>query len=70
MVSAPFRERVLFLFGGSKLPFGSKTFHGRQLVLAQFGGTLVWTGQGYFFATLQYMRWALGWIEMKPEVLQ
>ena len=40
------------------------------MVLAQFGRTLVWTGQGFVFATLQYMRWALGWIKMKPEVLQ
>ena len=30
----------------------------------------VWTGQGHIFATLQYMRWAPGWIKLKPEVLQ
>ena len=41
-----------------------------SLVLAQFGRTLVWTGQGYFFATLQYMRWAPSWIKLKPEDLQ
>ena len=41
-----------------------------SLVLAQFGRTLVWTGQGHIFATLQYMRWAPGWIKLKPEVLQ
>ena len=40
-----------------------------SLVLAQFGRTLVWTGQGYIFATLQYMRWAPSWIKMKPEDL-
>ena len=37
-----------------------------SLVLAQFG-ELVWTGQEYFFATLQYMRWAPYWIKLKPE---
>ena len=41
-----------------------------SLVLAQFGGTLVWTGQGYIFATLQYMRWAPSWFKLKPEDLQ
>ena len=41
-----------------------------SLVLAQFGRTLVWTGQGYIFATLQYMRWAPSWIKLKPEDLQ
>ena len=30
----------------------------------------VWTGQGHIFATLQYMRWAPGWIKLKPEVIQ
>ena len=30
----------------------------------------VWTGLGHIFATLQYMRWAPGWIKLKPEVLQ
>ena len=37
-----------------------------SLVLAQFG-ELVWTGQEYIFATLQYMRWAPYWIKLKPE---
>ena len=41
-----------------------------SLVLAQFGRTHVWTGQGYIFATLQYMRWAPSWIKLKPEDLQ
>ena len=41
-----------------------------SLVLAQFGRTLLWTGQGYVFVTLQYMRWAPGWIKLKPEDLQ
>ena len=76
VVNAPFREFVVFLSiqtflcGGSKLPFGSETIQGRQLVLAQFERTLVWTGQGYVFATLQYMRWAPCWIRLKPEDLQ
>ena len=35
-----------------------------SLVLAQFGRTLVWTGQGHFFVTLQYFRWAPGWIKL------
>ena len=39
-------------------------------MLAQFGRTLFWTEQGHIFATLQYMRWAPGWIRLKPEVLQ
>ena len=39
-------------------------------MLAQFGRTLIWTGQGYIFATLQYIRWAPGWIKLKPEDLQ
>ena len=37
-----------------------------SLVLAQFG-ELVWTGQEYIFATLEYMRWAPYWIKLKPE---
>ena len=41
-----------------------------SLVLVQFGKTHVWTGQGHIFATLQYMRWAPSWIELKPEDLQ
>ena len=41
-----------------------------SLVLAQFGRTLVWTGQGYIFVTLQYIRWAPGWIKLKLEDLQ
>ena len=41
-----------------------------SLVLAQFGRTLVWTGQGYIFATLQFMRWAPSWFKLKPEDLQ
>ena len=41
-----------------------------SLVLAQFGRTLVWTGQGYIFITLQYIRWAPGCIELKLEDLQ
>ena len=36
----------------------------------QFGETLVWTGQGYFFATLQYIRGAPSWFNLKPEDLQ
>ena len=31
-----------------------------SLVLAQFGRTFVWTGQGYIFVTLQYIRWGPG----------
>ena len=41
-----------------------------SLVLAQFGRTFVWTGQGFFFVTLQCIRWAPGWIKLKLEDLQ
>ena len=41
-----------------------------SLVLAQFRGTLVWTGQECIFVTLQYIRWATGWIKLKLEDLQ
>ena len=39
------------------------------LVLAQFEGTHVWTGQGLIFATLPYKRRAPSWIKLKPEDL-
>ena len=41
-----------------------------SLVLAQFEKTLVWTGQEYIFATLQYMHGAPSWIKLKPEDLK
>ena len=41
-----------------------------SLVLAQFGRTHVWTGQGYIFAALQYKRRAPSWIKLKPEDLK
>ena len=41
-----------------------------SMVLAQFGRTHVWTGQGYIFATLHYKRRAPSWIKLKPEDLQ
>ena len=41
-----------------------------SLVLAQFGRTHVWTGQGHIFATLQYKRRAPSWIKLKPEDLK
>ena len=41
-----------------------------SLVLAQFGRTHVWTGQGHISATLQYMRWAPSSIKLKPKDLQ
>ena len=40
------------------------------LVLAQFGRTHVWTGQGHIFATLPYKRRASSWIQLKPEDLK
>ena len=36
-----------------------------SLVLAQFGRTLVWTGQGKNFATLHYKRRAPSWIKLR-----
>ena len=41
-----------------------------SFVLAQFGRTHVWTGQGHIFATLQYKRRAPSWIKLKPEDLK
>ena len=41
-----------------------------SLVLAQFGRTHVWTGQGHIFATLPYKRRAPSWIKLKPEDLK
>ena len=41
-----------------------------SLVLAQFGRTHVWTGQGHIFATLPYKRRAPRWIKLKPEDLK
>ena len=41
-----------------------------SLVLAQFGRTHVWTGQGHLVATLQYKRRAPSWIKLKPENLK
>ena len=41
-----------------------------SLVLAQFGRTHVWTGQGHIFETLQYKRRAPSWIKLKPEDLK
>ena len=41
-----------------------------SLVLAQFGKTHVWTGQGHIFATLPYKRRAPCWIKLKPEDLK
>ena len=40
-----------------------------SLVLAQFEGTHVWTGQEHIFATLPYKRRAPSWIKLKPEDL-
>ena len=40
-----------------------------SLVLAQFEGMHVWTGQGHIFATLPYKRRAPCWIKLKPKDL-